>query len=240
MAVSDAGLGPVHVIESADLAALCSDVPDGDLVGRRRELKAHADVLSAACVQATVVPFSFGTVLSSRKAVLTDLLDRHAEHLRSELHRLGGLVQFNVRLVPDEQSLLADVVAGSPEIARLRTAVQAAGPSASQAQQMRLGEAASRAYLAAADRIGRIMVDTFAQHAVDTVVEEVGGPDGSTRAAFLVDRGQVTAFLDEAQRFAEGLQGRVTCRVTGPLPALSFVERIPDLPHEAREASWVS
>lgn len=237
--VDDGGLGPVHVVSSGPVGALCTDVPDGDLVGRRRELKAHADVLGAACLQTTVVPLSFGTVLPGDEAVRTELLDRHADHLRAELDRLAGLVQFNVRLVPVEERLLADVVAASPDLRRLRDTARAAGPRASQAQQMRLGEAASNAYRAAAERLGTAMVEALEGRSVDVTVEEVGGPDGATRAMFLVDRGSVPEFLDEAQAFADALNGRVTCRVVGPLPAFSFVEPF-GAGDQAGERSWAS
>jgi hypothetical protein len=239
--LDEAGLGPVRVVAADDVSALCSDVPEGDLVGRRRELKAHADVLGAACMQTTVVPLSFGTLLPDDEAVRTDLLNRHADHLVAELKRLGGLLQFNVRLVPVEERLLADVVAGSPELTRLRDSVRAAGSRASQAQQMRLGEAANSAYRAAADRIGHIMVESFSRRAVDARVEQVGGADATTRAVFLVERTRLTEFLDEAQQFADSLRGRVTCRVVGPLPAFSFVEPFgagEPVRQEAR--SWVS
>jgi hypothetical protein len=184
---------------------------------------------------------SFGTVLPDDDAVRDELLDRHRDHLRAELRRLDGLLQFNVRLVPVEDRLLADVVAGSPRLARLRDSVRAAGPRASQAQRMGLGEAVSTAYRAAAERIGQVMVESLTRRSVDARVEEVGAADGSTRAVFLVDRGKVPEFLDEAQRFADALDGRVTCRVTGPLPAFSFVEAFgtDDLARH-REQSWVS
>ena len=218
-----AGLGPVRVVESGDLAAVCSDV-SGDLLGRRRELKAHADVLSAVCQEVAVVPFSFGTVLADDDEVRTRLLDRHAGHLSRELTRLRDVLQFNIRLVPDEQRLLADIVAASPDLNRLRRSVDSLPPGSGQAQRLRLGEAVAHAYRQAGEDIGAAVVNALAKNAVDMSVEEIGGPEATTRATMLVARRGVTSFLDEAQRVAEGLQGRVTCRVVGPLPPFSFVQ----------------
>ena len=178
------------------------------------------------CLQTAVVPFSFGTVLGDDDEVRTGLLAGHAAHLRGELSRLRDVLQLNVRLVPDEQLLLADVMSGSPELSRLRRSIAAQPGGGSQAQKLRLGEAVARAYSAAGERIGRTIVDSLAGHSVAVHVEDIGGPEATTKAAFLVTRDRVTDFLDEAQRLAEGLQGRVTARVVGPLPPFTFVQQI--------------
>jgi len=223
--IDEAGLGPVRLVEHGTLAALCSDVGDEPL-GRRRELKAHADVLSGVCLRAAVVPFSFGTVFGDDDEVRTRLLDEHAAHLSGELSRLRDVLQLNVRLVPDEQLLLADVVSGSPELSRLQRSLAAQPGGGSQAQKLRLGEAVARAYSAAGERIGRMTVDSLAGRSVAVHVDDIGGPEATTKAAFLVARDRVTDFLDEAQRIAQGLQGRVTARVVGPLPPFTFVQQI--------------
>jgi hypothetical protein len=223
--LDDAGLGPVRLVERGRLAALCSDVGTEPL-GRRRELKAHADVLSGVCLRTAVVPFSFGTVLGDDVEVRSRLLDQHAAHLSGELSRLRDVLQMNVRLVPDEQLMLADVVAGSPELARLQRSVAGQPGGGSQAQKLRLGEAVARAYRAAGDHIGRSTVDALARHSVAVHVEDIGGPEATTQAAFLVARDEVPDFLDEAQRVADGLHGRVTARVVGPLPPFTFVQQI--------------
>jgi hypothetical protein len=239
--LDDAGLGPVRVVEVGGLGAVCSDVT-ADLVGRRRELKAHADVLGALCQETAVVPFSFGTVLPDDEAVRDELLGRHGDHLGAELDRLRSVLQLNVRLVPNEERLLADVVAGSPELARMRESVRRLPPGGGQAQRLRLGEAVARAYQDATERIGRVVIDALAGRAVDVDVEDLGNQEGSTRAAFLVERRDLTAFLDAAQEVAEGLEGRVVCRVVGPLPPFSFVVPVDPGPDPAarREASWAS
>jgi len=223
--IDDAGLGPVRLVEQRQLAALCSDVGEEPL-GRRRELKAHADVLSGVCLQTAVVPFSFGTVLGDDDEVRARLLDEHAAHLSGELSRLRDVLQLNLRLVPDEQLLLTDVMAGSPELSKLRRATAARPGGGSQAEQLRLGEAVARAYCAAGEQIGRATVDALAGRSVAVQVEDIGGPEATTKAAFLVARSGVTEFLDEAQRIAEGLQGRVTARVVGPLPPFTFVQQL--------------
>jgi hypothetical protein len=220
--VDEAGLGPVREVFSGGLAALCSDV-ESDPLGRRRELKAHADVLAQVCQQTPVIPMTFGTVLAGDEAVRHELLERYADHLGTELDRLSTVLQFNLRLVPDQDALLRDVLAESADLQRLSRAVQALPPGQGQAQRLRLGEAMANGFRDLAHRLGEATVRALAAQAVDLRVEEAGGPDGVTRAALLVQRTDTTAFLDRAGTLAERLSGRFVCRLVGPLPPFAFV-----------------
>ena len=221
--VDEAGLGPVREITRGDLAALCSDV-ESEPLGRRRELKAHADVLAQVCQQLAVIPMTFGTVLADDDAVRRDLLERYAGHLHGELDRLATVLQFNLRLVPDEDALLRDVLAESADLRRLSRGVQGLPPGQGQAQRLRLGEAMAHGFRDLAGRLGDAAVRALATETVDLLVEEAGGPDGVTRAALLVQRSDTSSFLAAAGALAERLSGRFVCRLVGPLPPFAFVE----------------
>jgi hypothetical protein len=220
--VDEAGLGPVREVFLGGLAALCSDV-ESEPLGRRRELKAHADVLAQVCQQAAVIPMTFGTVLADTEAVRRELLERYADHLAGELDRLATVLQFNLRLVPDEDALLRDVLAESAELRRLSRAVQGLQAGQGHAQRLRLGEAMANGFRDLAHRLGDAAVRALAAEAVDLHVEEAGGPEGVTRAALLVQRSDTASFLDAAGALAERLSGRVVCRLVGPLPPFAFV-----------------
>lgn len=232
LVLEDRGLGPVRMVAVGEIAALCTDVGEEPL-GRRRELKAHAEVLSSVCEQAAVVPFTFGTVLPDEDAVCARLLEAHAAHLEGELDRLREVVQFNLRLVPDEQRLLADVVAGTPDLARLNDQVRRLPPGAGQAQRLRLGEAVARAYRDAAARLGEQVLQELGRSVADATVEYVGSEEGATAAALLVRRQDTSTFLAEIDRLAGGLGGRFTFRLVGPLAPFAFVRALPSVDLEA-------
>jgi hypothetical protein len=236
---ADRGLGPLRLLRCGDVAAICSDVP-GDPLGRRRELKAHAEVLGDACVATTVVPFRFGTVLDNDQAVKERLLVPYAEHFRRELERLRDVVQLNLRLTPLEDELVKTVVADVPALARLSRVVRELPAGAGQDKRLRLGEATAQAYRAAAESIGLTVIQTLGGDAREVQVEEIGNQEGTTKAAFLVDRAQLTRFLDRAERVAEQLHGRVRCRLVGPLPPFAFVEPVPEIGHRpsGSEPAW--
>lgn len=218
----DRGLGAVRVVRDGDLAAVCSDVA-GEPLGRRRELRAHADVLGGLAHDSAVVPFAFGTVLPDEDSVRAEVLRGRAGHLLAELDRFADTVQMTVRLVPDEQRLLADVMASAPELRRLEERLRSRPAAGNQAQQLRLGEAVAHRYRDWVQQLSGAALDALSEHARDVVVESDASTADPVQAAFLVERARVSGFLRAGGDVADGMRGRMVCRITGPLPAYSFV-----------------
>jgi hypothetical protein len=216
----DRGLGDVLGIQDDGLVAVCSQVEDEPL-GRRRELRAHAEVLGELAHQSPVIPFAFGTVLPDRDSVLGALRAR-AEHLRAELDRFADAVQMTVRLVPDEERLLADVMASSQQLRELDARVRKVRGT-NQAQQLRLGEAVAHHYRDWVQRLSGAALEELGTHAREVLLESDGRTADPVQAAFLVARPDVSAFLRAGGDVADGMYGRVVCRITGPLPPYSFV-----------------
>src|SRR5438132_446961 len=72
----------------------------------------------------------------------------HGRHgVRADLSRLDGRVQMNVKVSYEEEAVLGEIVAGEPEIARLRRATAAAGDAAYY-DNIRLGELVAAALAA--------------------------------------------------------------------------------------------
>lgn len=230
------GLGPVRTLSSGGLTALCSDAT-GEVMGRRRELAAHADLLATVCQQVPVVPLTFGTVLPDDDAVRVELLERLGDHLHAELRRLAGVVQFAVTVRLERDVVLGDIVRGDPRLAQLNERVKRLPPGSGQAERLRLGEAVAAAYERAAGSIGDSVVGELARSAVDRAQEQPVDQDGTTALALLVDRGQVKRFLSQAGQVAEGLAGRAVLRVVGPLPPYSFLAPMPE-PTARSSGAW--
>src|SRR5919107_717299 len=76
--------GAVRLLAAGDLAALVSDVPDGELTGTKDDVLAHSRVLEEVVATATVLPMRFGVVMDE-DAVRADLLGRFGDELRELL-----------------------------------------------------------------------------------------------------------------------------------------------------------
>src|SRR3954470_19380795 len=139
------GDAEVQLLEHGDLAAIVSAVNDEPLRAKRRDLLRHSDVLQQAFAHAPVLPFRFGTVLSSEDAV-NELLAGRYEELVALLQRFEGTSELRLRATFVERSVLAEIVQEDARIARLREATRAIG--AADPRRVALGEAVAGALAA--------------------------------------------------------------------------------------------
>lgn len=223
--VDETGIGgrPLYGVVIGDIAALVSEIPELEPVAGREELRIHARVLEQALEHGTVLPMRFGVVMASEEAVRRDLLERHADELTAQLAELDGLIELRVRAVYEEETLMREVVASSPEIAELRDGLRGRPADATYFERIRLGELVSE------------QVQRRSQHDGDEIVAALepfcravrrGDPAHervALDASFLVDRGQQEDFEQVLEGLGQALEGRLGFRLIGPLPPHSFV-----------------
>lgn len=211
-----------RVVSAREAAAVVGDLDRDELVARRRDLRAHMDVLAAALERSTVIPMRFGEMFRDDDEVAEELLVPLGERLRELLDRFENLVEFRVSARYDERALLAEIVAEDAQVRRLRGSVGA---------ELQLGELVAAAY----DRKRGAESEALLGRLLPLVVDEAeadGREWNLLTASFLVHRAQLPAFEGEIERWAESLAGRATVELAGPLPPYSFVEL------EMPEAAW--
>src|SRR2546421_443993 len=95
--------------------------------------------------EGTVLPMRFGVVMDGELAVKEYLLERHRPELEQQLNDLKGKIELRVRAVYEEETLLKEVIAEVPEIARLRQELHGKSDDATYYARIRLGEMVSNA-----------------------------------------------------------------------------------------------
>jgi hypothetical protein len=211
---------PVETIEFDRLAAVTSDLRGDRLRVRRRDLLGHLRVLETVFAENTIVPCAFGMVLASREAVATDFLAPRRRELLALLEELEGRVQLNVTASYDEEAVLREIVAASPEIARRREQTRELGRAAHFAS-IQLGELVAGALAERREADGRRLLERLAGASEDVVVE----PAGDTtvlKASFLVTREGAGRFDAVLEELADAEAPRVAFEAIGPLPPTSF------------------
>ena len=203
-------------VEHGEIVALVSELPSADIRARRRDLLRHAEVLQQAFDRQAVVPLEFGTLFASEDDVVTELLEARYEDLVALLQRLDGLVELTVRGFYDEDAVLGAIVRDDPEVAALRGA-------GGQAQQVRLGEAVATALARRRDQDANEIVAALSSLAKKAFVEERVADLEVVRAAFLVERSDVSDFDARAEDLAQQFGGVIRFKLTGPLPPHHFV-----------------
>lgn len=218
---ADAALGS---IEHEGLRALASEVGPGLVRGSRHNLTAHSEVLAAALDRGPVLPMQFGVVFPDEQAVRAQLLSDHGRRLRAMLDELEGRVELTLKGYYVEEAVLREILAESPEAARLDEQVRELGAQAAYPQQVRLGEIVARGVEA------RRQHDTeWALQALEPLAEQVrvGDPAHERMAlnlALLARRDALEQIDAAADELARAQRERIELRYVGPLPPHSFVE----------------
>jgi hypothetical protein len=215
---------PLRLIAGDGAAALISDLAEDDLRLGREELLTHGRVLAEALSHGTVLPMRFGVVMSGDDEVRAELLAEHAHDLRAELERMAGKVEVNIRATYDEQRLMQEVVAESPEIAELRHAVHGRPEDATYYERIQLGELVAKELERRREHDAQHILDALLLVADDVDVAASAHVRVVLSASFLVQRGRLAGFDQVLQAVAEAHAGRLRFKYTGPLPPQSFVE----------------
>jgi hypothetical protein len=210
--------GEIRGIRYRDLTALVSDVHLDRPLGRAEDLFAHEELLDASAAEVPVLPLRFGAVLASDDAVADELLGPHYDEFASALRQLDGHAEYVVRGRYVEQAVLADILAGNPEAARLSDQIRNADPDATRDQRIRLVAIEG---MREADT--RALGDAVSGHVTASVVRAPTHELDAVYVAFLVETGQAEALRQAVERLAGEWQDRAELQLTGPLAAYDFV-----------------
>ena len=230
LAFDEAGVAgrPLELIEHDGIAAVVSDFPAEDFRVRRSDLHAHLRSVERIFEQATVAPCPFGTVIGSRDQVESHFLGPRRDELETLLEQLEGHVQMNVKAEYDEQAVLAELVAGDPEIARLRERTKALG-AAAYYENIRLGE------LIASRLAARREADAAGIEAVLAAAAAAAVSEPADAGRLLVFKGSFLVARDVLAEFDRTLDGlaaegapQLRFEATGPLPPIAFATLDPE------------
>ncbi|EPH41632.1 GvpL/GvpF family gas vesicle protein [Streptomyces aurantiacus] len=217
----------VRVVRHGKLAAIVSDSPE-DLRPKRRDLLAHQSVLDEAGAGGAVLPMRFGSLAQDDEAVVAVLAEL-ADHYEERLNALEGKAEYNVKAAHDEQAVLHQVLAESPELRAMVEANRAAG-GGSYEQKLRLGEQVTAAVRAREESDG-----VEVRRALEPCAEAVSvGPEGTgwlANVSFLVRREAAAGFVAAVEELRKE-QPHLELTVHGPLPPYSFVDPGPAQPAE--------
>ena len=215
------GVPEVRLIEAGDLAALVSDSPEK---ASREAVLSHNRVLEAALDDSPVVPFRFGFVLTDDDAVRTEVLEAHHDELAKLLERFEGRVQFALKVYYHEDAIVADILAGEPELARLRDETRGQPEDATYKQRVRLGELLNKAIEQRRQRDGKEILDALSPLAEAVALE---GPEDELMLAnvvFLLERDRLDEFDAALEEIAAPQVKLMRFRLIGPVPAYNFIE----------------
>jgi hypothetical protein len=217
------GAPEVELVEAGDLAALITPAGGDDEASVRESVLAHARVLERATETATVVPMRFGMVFPDAETVGSDLLDARHDALVGLLDQLEGHVQMTLKVAYHEEAVLRDIVAGEPEIARLREATSEGSEQETYDARVRLGELINAAIEQRRQRDGQEILSSIDSLTVATTSEAAESEFMVLNAPLLVERERISELEDTLEQLAQERLELMAFRLLGPMPAYHFV-----------------
>jgi hypothetical protein len=217
------GTPDVEILEAGDLAAIITPAGGEDEASVRESVLAHARVLELATESATVVPMRFGMVFPDEKTVADELLEQRHDQLVRLLDQLEGHVQMTVKVTYHEDAVLREIVAGDPEIARLREATSRGSEQQTYNARVRLGELVNAAIEQRRQRDGEEILERIKPLTVATATEPPEKEMMVLNAPVLVERRRRSQFEETLDEVARERVELMSFRLLGPMPAYHFV-----------------
>lgn len=215
------GVPEVRLVEADDVAALVSDSPEK---ASREAVLSHNLVLEAALDDSPVVPLRFGFVMADDDAVRKEILEAHHDQLVKLLERFEGRAQLALKVYYHEDAIVAHVLAGEPELARLRDQIHGQPEDATYKQRVRLGELLNKAIEKQRESDGKELLDALSPLAEAVDLE---GPEDELMLAnvvFLLKQDQIDEFNATLEEIAGPRAELMRFRLIGPMPAYNFIE----------------
>ncbi|MGC4996890.1 MULTISPECIES: GvpL/GvpF family gas vesicle protein [unclassified Streptomyces] len=210
--------GSLRAVTAGSLCAVVSDAPE-DLRPKRRDVGAHQEVQERLMADGTVLPLRFGLVAASDDEVRAALEER-AEDYADRLRELEGCAEYHLKVSQDEESLLRQILAESPQARQLNDEIRAG--SDDPAAPVRLGELVAQEVQARQEALAAGVVEALRPFARDLDSSQPTGSD-FVSVSFLVADDQEEAFLTTELSVAHQLGEGFDFRLNGPLPPYSFV-----------------
>jgi gas vesicle protein GvpL/GvpF len=192
----------LSAVASHGLAVVCAPAAISDARELTPEvLWRHEEVVEALMEDRDLLPVRFGTRVENETAAARALGERHRDLARA-LDRVRGAVELSVRVMgerPEEVPVLDDATSGADY---LRAKVRSA---------------------AAHEEVVQSVHDPLTADARASTQLASTAPGELLRAAYLVERGRVSAFVDHVTCI-QAVQPELRLLCTGPWPPYSFTE----------------
>jgi hypothetical protein len=214
----------VEMVRHDGIAALVSEIDLSRPLGQPEDLMAHQQLLDASAAEVAVLPLRFGAVLTSKDAVVDELLAPHREEFTSALRELEGRVQYVVKGRYVEPAVLNEILSENPEAAELKDEIsKAPDDDATRDVRIRLGEIIADAIAAKREADTRELGRILEPHCVATSVREPTHEQDAVHVAVMVDTSKQDDLEQAVADLTRDWEDRVTVRLLGPMAVYDFV-----------------
>lgn len=214
----------VYTINHQKLAAIVSDTEFQEVDPTRKNVHAHTVVHDELLKSYTLLPMSFGIVAHSKEAV-QGLLEKNYDSLITELKRLRGTIEVELKAFWDEKAIMKQLQNENQGLAQLKAKLQAASsPIEARILMTQAGKLVEEVVLDWQVRYAQNAFDHLKEFSVDACVNNPVGIKNILNASFLIDRAKEEKFREQVYKLDSEYQGKVNFKYVAPLPPYNFVK----------------
>lgn len=204
-------------VEAAELAAIISPTAKKRARPSRANILQHQQVNEHIMAQVdTLLPMRFGVIADSAADVAQNILAAQADVLKERLEAVRDRVEFSVKAIWPEETLMAAVRDRAPEL----TTVDVEALSLN--QRIELGKQVEAVAQTIHADVARDLMAALAEVSVEAVEQTIKDGATSLDGAFLIARTDEAALEKAVERCSQTLPGALIIKIVGPLPAYSF------------------
>jgi hypothetical protein len=214
--------GGVYAINNRELAAVVSDIELQEIDPTRRNVQAHTLVQDELLKEYTLLPMAFGMIANDDEVRI--LLKNNHRSLLSELQRLTGMIEVELKVFWDQEAMIKELQGESQSLSLLKSKIQGAS-SAIEAQNMLIeaGRMVERIVLDWKSKCVEAVYAALNELSKDVCLNKPLGIQNILNASFLIDKDSESQFQEEIYRIDAQYQGRINFKYIGPLPPYNFI-----------------
>jgi len=217
------GDAEVYIINHDGIAAIVSDTQLQEIDPTRKNVHTHTVVQDELLKEYTLLPMGFGMIAASEDEVRR-LLEKNYEGLVSELNRLAGKIEVEVKVFWDQEAIIKELQGESQELTKIKARINAtSSPIEAQNLLVKAGKLVERIVTDWKVRYAEQVCAILGQLALDTQLNKPIGIHNILNASFLINRSREVEFQQEVYRLDARYESKLNFKYVGPLPPYNFV-----------------
>jgi len=166
----------------------------------------------------------FGMVGTSEEDV-RGLLERNYSGLTSELNRLTGMIEVELKLYWDPETIIKEIQGENQELSRIKTKINT-GSSLLEKRNLLIeaGKLVDNIVLDWKTRYAELVYANLQELSYEAKMNNPLGLKNLLNASFLIDKSRESEFKEQVYKLDSQFQGKVNFKYVGPMPPYNFVD----------------
>ena len=212
------------LINHQRIAAIVSDTEFSEIDPTRKNVQAHTVVQDELLKEYTLLPMGFGMVAASEDEV-RGLLEKNYEGLTSELNRLAGMIEVELKVYWDQEAIIKEIQGENQELSRLKAKINAASsPAEIRNLMIEAGKLVENIVLDWKTRYAEMVYTVLKELSYEAKMNNPVGLKNLLNASFLIEKSRESEFKEQVYKLDSKFQGKVNFKYVGPMPPYNFVD----------------